>query len=70
MNKLILADPNNEPWGTLITTFLWHHSSSVPGPCHPGSFYPVKGVLVQSMSCQLLQEYAVGDSIKGFTEIE
>ncbi|KAK4811342.1 hypothetical protein QYF61_024478 [Mycteria americana] len=33
-------------------------------------FYPAKSTPVQAMSHQLLQENAVGDSVKGFTEVQ
>ncbi|RMC13151.1 hypothetical protein DUI87_10682 [Hirundo rustica rustica] len=32
--------------------------------------YPVKGAPVQAMGCQLIQEYAVGDTVKGLAEIQ
>ncbi|KAK4825904.1 hypothetical protein QYF61_003399 [Mycteria americana] len=44
-----------------------HHHSLVPAT--QPVFYPVKSTPVQAMSSQFLQENAVGNHVKGFTEV-
>ncbi|KAK4826718.1 LOW QUALITY PROTEIN: hypothetical protein QYF61_010933 [Mycteria americana] len=45
---------------------IHHHSL---GPAIQPDFYPAKSTPVQAMSSQFLQENAVGNSVKGFTEV-
>ncbi|KAK4821198.1 hypothetical protein QYF61_015766 [Mycteria americana] len=45
---------------------IHHHSL---GPAIQPGLYPAKGTPMQAMSHQLLQENAVGNSLKGFTEV-
>ncbi|KAK4831994.1 hypothetical protein QYF61_020377 [Mycteria americana] len=45
---------------------IHHHSL---GPAIQPVFYPAKSTPVQAMSSQFLQENAVGNAVKGFTEV-
>ncbi|TRZ26940.1 hypothetical protein HGM15179_000181 [Zosterops borbonicus] len=49
-----------------FTTF--HHHSL--GPAMQPVLNPAKGALVQAMGCQLFQECAMENSVKGFVEIQ
>ncbi|KAK4817921.1 hypothetical protein QYF61_002762 [Mycteria americana] len=46
---------------------IHHHSS---GPAIQPVLYPAKSTPIQAMSSQLLQENAVGNRVKGFTEVK
>ncbi|RMC19694.1 hypothetical protein DUI87_03258 [Hirundo rustica rustica] len=54
-------------WPPAGCSTVHHHSL---GPAVQSVPNPAKSAPVQAMGCQLIQEYAVGDSIKGLAEIQ
>ena len=53
------SGPTTEPWGTPLF-----------GPGRPASFYPAKRVPIQAASSHFRQENAVGNGVKGLTNVK
>ncbi|RMB92284.1 hypothetical protein DUI87_31396 [Hirundo rustica rustica] len=49
---------------------MQHHSPPSLDPAIQPVPNPAQSAPVQAMSCQLFQEYAVGDSVKGLAEVQ
>ncbi|RMB88407.1 hypothetical protein DUI87_35207 [Hirundo rustica rustica] len=61
--------PEGHHW-CLDTSWMQHHSPPFSGPAMQPVPNPVKSAPVQATSFQLIQEGAVGDSVKGLAEIQ
>jgi len=66
--------PSTNPWGTPLVTShhldLTPHSHHSLGPALQSVLHPAKSVRVQATGCQLPQENTLGDSVKGFAEVQ
>ncbi|RMC22431.1 hypothetical protein DUI87_00745 [Hirundo rustica rustica] len=49
---------------------MQHRSPLLSGPGHAAVSNAAKSAPVQALGCQLIQENAVGDNVKGFAELQ